>query len=299
MQILCTGELAAGKESLIMAIISVAGELILRFMHKMSRDRVRAHSAEAAFFIIMSFFPFLMLMLTLVQFTPITQEQVLYTIEDITPMGLSELLEPIVHTIYNQPIAVISWTAIAALWSAGKAIMGLADGLNSVYGIQKTKNYLFARLHAAFYVILMILSLIVSLAILVFGYSIREYLRSRFPVADKYLGDMFLVPMLIALLILIVLFTVLYAFLPDRRQRLAGQIPGAVFSAISWAAYSYGFSLYLDFAGSMSVIYGSLTTLVVVMLWLYGSMYLLFIGAEINLYIAQPERFPLPRREEL
>ena len=96
-------------------------ELIFKFMYKMDRDRVRAHSAEAAFFIMMSFFPVLMLLLTLVQFTPITQEQVLTTIENITPMGMIEFLEPIVDSIYNQPIAVISWTAIAALWTAGKA----------------------------------------------------------------------------------------------------------------------------------------------------------------------------------
>lgn len=267
-------------------------------MYKMDRDRVRAHSAEAAFFIIMSFFPVLMLLLTLVQFTPITQQQVLTTIEDITPMGMIEFLEPIVDAIYNQPISVISWTAIAALWTAGKAIMGLADGMNSIYGVQKTKNYLVTRIRAAFYMILMILALILSLAILVFGYSIQEYLTKRFPNMSRYTGNLLVTPMAIALLVLIVLFVVLYTFLPDTRQKFFGQFPGAIFSAISWAVYSYGFSIYLDYVGSMSVIYGSLTTLVVVMLWLYGSMYLLFIGAEINHYLVQPEMFPLPEEEK-
>lgn len=269
-------------------------DLFLRFMFKTGRDRVRAHSAEAAFFIIMSFFPILMLLLTLVQFTPITQEQVVYTIDEITPMGMADFLEPIVHAIYNQPISVISWTAIAALWTAGKAIMGLADGLNSIYGVEKTKNYLVTRVRAAFYMILLIVALILSMAILVFGYGILAYLRSRFPSLDRLSDVFFLAPMAIALLILVFLFVVLFTFLPDQRQRLANQFPGAVFSAVAWAVYSYGFSLYLDYAGNMSVIYGSLTTLVVVMLWLYGDMYLLFIGAEINHYLAQPEMFRLP-----
>ena len=273
-------------------------ELIFRFMYKMDRDRVRAHSAEASFFIMMSFFPVLMLLLTLVQFTPITQEQVLTTIENITPMGMIEFLKPIVDSIYNQPIAVISWTAIAAIWTAGKAIMGLADGMNSIYGVQKVKNYLVTRIRAAFYMVLMILALVLSLAILVFGYSIQEYLTKRFPNMVRYTGDLLVTPMAIALLVLILLFVVLYTFLPDVRQKFFRQFPGAVFSAVSWAVYSYGFSLYLDYAGSMSVIYGSLTTLVVVMLWLYGSMYLLFIGAEINHYLAQPEMFPLEEEKE-
>ncbi len=281
-----------------MTFLSRLKDIVFRFMYKMDRDRVRAHSAEAAFFIIMSFFPVLMLLLTLVQFTPITQQQVLTTIEDITPMGMIEFLEPIVDAIYNQPISVISWTAIAALWTAGKAIMGLADGMNSIYGVQKTKNYLVTRIRAAFYMILMILALILSLAILVFGYSIQEYLTKRFPNMSRYTGNLLVTPMAIALLVLIVLFVVLYTFLPDTRQKFFGQFPGAIFSAISWAVYSYGFSIYLDYVGSMSVIYGSLTTLVVVMLWLYGSMYLLFIGAEINHYLVQPEMFPLPEEEK-
>lgn len=274
-----------------MLMIQKVKELICQFIAKIGKDRVRAHSAEAAFFLIMCFFPILMLLLTLVQFTPITQEQVLYTIEEIMPIGMGDLMEPIIEAIYNQPMAVISGTAIAVVWTAGKGIMGLADGLNSIYGIQETRNYFITRIRAASYTVVMIVALILSLGILVFGYSIRTFLCERFPILDKYSNDLFMLPLIIAMLVLVFLFAVLYTFLPTYRQRFLGQFPGAVFAAVSWALYSYGFSIYLDYAVNMSVIYGSLTTLVVVMLWLYGSMYLLFIGAEINHYIAQPEKF--------
>ena len=66
-------------------------------------------------------------------------------------------------------------------------------------------------------------------------------------------------------------------------------------SALFFCKISYVFAIYLKYAGNMSVLYGSLTTLIVVMLWLYSCMYLLFIGAEINHYLANPEMFPLDR----
>lgn len=266
-------------------------ELIYKFSVKMGRDRVRAHSAEAAFFIIMSFFPVLMLLLTLIQFTPLDQAQVMFTLEEITPFEVTGMLEPVVDSLFNQSPALVSWTALAAIWAAGKGIMGLADGLNSIYQIEETRNYFLARFRYACYTVLLILALIVSLAILVFGYGIQNYLRGRFIFFARISESMLFLPTAIAMILLVILFLILFAFLPNRRQKLVSQLPGAVFSAVSWAVFSYAFSIYLDFAGNMSVLYGSLTTLIVVMLWLYFCMYLLFVGAEINHYLMHPELF--------
>lgn len=266
-------------------------ELIYKFSVKMGRDRVRAHSAEAAFFIIMSFFPVLMLLLTLIQFTPLDREQVLFALEEITPFEMTRILEPVVDSLFGQSPTLLSWTAIAAVWAAGKGIMGLADGLNSIYQIEDSRNYFASRIRYACYTIVMVLALILSLAILVCGYGLQNYLRGQFEFFDQFSDAMLIVPTAIALIVLAILFLILYTFLPNRRPGIASQIPGAVFSAVAWAVFSYAFSIYLDFAGNMSVIYGSLTTLIVVMLWLYFCMYLLFVGAEINHYLASPELF--------
>ena len=77
-------------------------QFIRRVMRKVSRDRVRAHSAEAAFFIIMSFFPVLMLLLTMIQFTPLNADQVLYAIEELTPIELTGILKPVVDSLFNK-----------------------------------------------------------------------------------------------------------------------------------------------------------------------------------------------------
>ena len=266
-------------------------------MYKMNRDRIKAYSAGAAFFIIMSFFPFLMLLLALVQYTPLTQEQIVMTLEEITPLGLTEELKQIVEGVYSQASALLPWTAIVAVWSAGKGVLGLSDGLNAVFQIKETRNYFMIRIRAAFYTIGMILALILGFGILVLGYRLQEFLRSSIPLFAKYSDLMLPLQLGLAMMLLFLLFEIFYVFLPNRRKSFHSQVPGALFSAISWAVFSYGFSVYLNYAGNMSVIYGSLTTLVVVMLWLYFCMYLLFLGAEINSYLEKPERFSLDRED--
>lgn len=265
--------------------------LLFKFSAKMKRDRVRAHSAEAAFFIIMSFFPVVMLLLALIRFTPLTEVQLLQAMESITPFEVSGTLEPIVDGLYNHSASLVPWTALAALWAGAKGMMGLSDGLNSVYQIAETGNYIVLRIRAVFHTIIMIFALTLCLGILVFGYWILDYLETFFPILTKISGAMLMLPMGIAMVLLCLLFLIMYAFLPTRRQRISRQLPGAVFTAAAWTIFSYVFSIYLENISNMSVIYGSLTTLVVVMLWLYFLMYLLFIGAEINNYISHPEMF--------
>lgn len=271
--------------------IKIRIELIRSFMFKMKKDKVRAHAAEAAFFSIMSFFPVVMLLLAILQFTPLSKEQLLMTLERSTPFDVSGLLEPVVNSVYDHSSSLVPWTAFAALWAGGKSMMGLSDGLNSIFQIQETKNYVMTRLRASVHTVLLLLVLIISFGILVFGYWIVDLLQMYVPVLSGISDTMVLLPMSAATGILSVLFLIMYTYLPNRKQKMIRQIPGAVFSAVSWAVFSSAFSVYLDLSVNMSVIYGSLTTLVVVMLWLYICMYLLFIGAEINHYLVYPEQF--------
>lgn len=276
-----------------MNIIRKARDLFFMFSRKMGDDRVRAHSAEAAFFAIMSFFPILMLLLTLIRFTPITEAQILYTLEEITPFEITDMLKPIVTSLYGQSAGLVSWIIIAALWASGKSIIGLTDGLNAIYRVDEERNYVILRIRAMLYALIMIVALVISLTILVFGYDIIDYVKSRFSVLQEYSEELTVLPTLVAMLILIFLFTVFFAFLPNRRQQFFKQIPGAIFSSVAWSVFSYLFSIYLELAGNMSVIYGSLTSLIGIMMWLYFCMYLLFVGAEINHYLMYPELFEI------
>ncbi len=262
-----------------------------QFGKRLKEDRVRAHAAEAAFFTILSFFPVLMLFLHLIQFTPLNQEQVIYLIEEITPFEMEGVLRSTVEGYGVSTSAMLSWTAVVALWAAGKGVMGLSDGLNAIYRIEQMKNYVLIRIRSACYVIFTLLSLLLSIGILVLGYRIQFFLRQQFAIIETYKAPVLILSLLFTASVLVVLFTLMFMFLPFQRRKFRTQIPGAVFTTLSWTMFSYAFSVYLDFAENLSRMYGGLTILAVAMLWLYFCMYLFFMGAEINIYLENPESF--------
>ena len=83
------------------------------------------------------------------------------------------------------------------------------------------------------------------------------------------------------LILFMVFFAVLYMMLPNRKTTFVDQLPGALFSAVAWYLFSFGFSIYIEYTRAYTM-YGSLTTLMLFMFWLYFVMYIVLIGVEIN-----------------
>lgn len=121
---------------------------LLRFMDKSSEDRVDAYSAQSAFFIIMGFIPFVMLLLILLQYTPMTKEDVMTLLKVIFPEGFHAYLETLVGSVYTKSTALLSGTVITAVWACSKAMMSVSKGLNKIYDTKIRKNYFLARFRA-------------------------------------------------------------------------------------------------------------------------------------------------------
>ncbi len=262
--------------------------LILKFMKKMKYDRIDVYAAQASFYTIMSAIPILMLMFTLLKFTPLTQEMVMEVLGRIVNEDIMSRVQEIVGNVYHGSITLVSFAAVSLFWVSGKGILGLMNGLNNIHRLKENRNYFLLRIRASAYTVLMVVAFILAAAILVFGFRFQSYLSGLFPLLEKYQDILIYLQTLIALCLLMLIFTALYVFLPNRVKTFVSQFPGAVFATLSWCIFSYFFSIYLSYAKNMSVIYGGLVTLV---LWLYSCMYLWFIGAEINAYMENPDSF--------
>ncbi|HAN21235.1 MAG: hypothetical protein A2Y15_06650 [Clostridiales bacterium GWF2_36_10] len=122
-----------------------------------------------------------------------------------------------------------------------------------------------------------------TFVLLVFGNRIIEMTEENFPYAAVVFIIMSL-RYLIGFCLLVFFFTIIYRALPSGKQRFSHQLPGAIIASVGWIAFSLMFSFYIDNFSNYATVYGSLTAVVLLMLWLYSCMYILFFGAEINLY---------------
>ena len=114
--------------------------------------------------------------------------------------------------------------------------------------------------------------------------------KAMTPLLGKMLGRLLSAKTFLVFVVLFLVFLVLYRYLPNRKASLKSQVPGAFIIAVAWSLFSYFFSLYFTFFPNFSNMYGSLSALIMVMLWLYVCMNLLLYGAEINAYFEKEFR---------
>ena len=264
-------------------------KIMTGFMNRMNQDHVSAFAAQAAFFILMSFVPFLMLLLPLVTYVSITKDMVVEMILQVMPDAgdFRSFLLSIIQEVYDKSTAVLPISAIFTLWSAGKGLQGLTNGVNAIYHVKETRNYVVTRIRSALYTLVFILAVIGSLILLVFGNSIQKLLTRYIPALARVTAYIIGMRTAVSLVVLALIFLMVYKFLPNRKTSFRSQVPGAVISAVAWSLFSLGFSVYLDYYDGFSNMYGSLTTIILILLWLYFCMYIVLIGAEINAYFEE------------
>ncbi|MCR5684868.1 MAG: YihY/virulence factor BrkB family protein [Lachnospiraceae bacterium] len=281
------------------------------FSQKTVKDAVTAYSGEAALYILISLFPFFMFLLTLLQYLPFTQAELMEMLERSLPHAVNTYLADILNELYSTSGTVLSVTIVLTLWTASRGILTVYRGLNAIYGIEETRNYFVIRFRSMIYTLLFSIMLVMLLGLYVFGNQIYHSIQEHFPAILQNRTALVVVSFrsTIGATVLIMIFLVMYNFMPNRRSRILSQLPGAVIAGIGWVGFSNLFSLYIDNMGVMTATYGSLTTAVLCIIWLYICMMIFFFGAEVNSVLELPGTkeaiqriFPkktrLPRKEE-
>lgn len=265
--------------------------VIRGFLKRFNEDHVGAYAAQSAYFILLSFIPFVLLLVTLVQYTPLTQEIVTDALVGLVPTEFSSFIKGIVSEVFGKSPAFVPLSAVIALWSAGKGINSLTNGLNCIYRVEETRGYVINRLRSTLYTLIFVLAVALTLILLVFGNQIQAGIAAKFPMIAKVTSFIIGMRTFITLAMLCAVFLLIYKFVPNRRASFKSQFPGAIVSSVAWSIFSLAFSIYIDFAPGTVNMYGSLTTLVLIMLWLYFCMWIVLIGAEINSYFEDKLRW--------
>lgn len=266
-------------------MIKATFRLIGLLLKKIRDDHVTAYSAQAAFFIIISFFPFIMLLLSIIQYFPIQESNMLKLLTQIFPTAVNSMIVSVITEIYDTAASttLISVTALSTLWSAGKGFLAIMKGLNSVYEIRETRHFLLVRAMSVLYTLIFAIMIIATMILFVFGNRLYFWIEQKFPVLMDTALVIISLRTIVGLITLMIFFLLIYIAIPNHKTKIMSQLPGALVCSAGWMGFSYAFSFYIDNFSNYASMYGSLTAIVLFMLWMYFCMYLLFIGAEVNL----------------
>lgn len=252
---------------------------LLRRVQKMD---IPEHAAHTGYFIVLALFPALVLVLSILRYTQLDARDLMDLLRAYIPRALEDAAEKlVVQTYAYSGAAIVSVSAIGALWSASRGIYGILRGLNAVYGVEENRGWLYTRTISVLYTFAFLLVLLLSLALNVFG----EQLLTMLPVDGRlwdFLAGMVDLRFLLMLAVQTALFAAMFTVMPNRPNTWKASLPGAILASVGWLIFSDLFSIYVEYFSAYSNIYGSVYAIALGMLWLYCCLSILFFGAALN-----------------
>lgn len=268
-----------------MSVITKLYRLQKEMRKTFNEAEVGTYASGAAFFLFVSVIPMVMIVSGILPHDLMAKKEMVSISQAVIPDKIYRFLLSIIDSYHGNQVTLLSVSAIVVVWSASKGVLALIRGLNHIYEAEETRGYILLRLKASFYTIFLLLAILLSAGVLVFGNTLAKWLiPDNGPAASLWRIFGGVRHIFVAGMISIV-FCTMYSLLPDNQLSWKEHYPGAVVTSVFWTLYSFGFSVYIDYFGGFSM-YGSLTSIVIVMIWLYFCMYIFFGGALVNKWIA-------------
>ena len=255
---------------------------VIRYVGQLN---VPVYAAHAGYFIILSVFPMLVLVLGLLRHTGIAVQILTDALEMFLPEALIQSAKKLILSTYqNTSGTVLSISAVAALWSGSRGIYSLRKGLNAIYHVSENRGYFYTRAVSVVYTVLLLVVLLLTLVLSVFGNTIAQ----AFPVS--FFANVLDLRFILLLLVQTALFTAMFMVLPNRKNRFWDSLPGAVLASVGWLGFSKLYSVYVEHFTGYANIYGSVYAVAISMLWLYCCISIVFYGGALNHYLKTKEK---------
>ena len=260
---------------------------LARRVQKMS---IPGHAANAGYFIVVAVFPGLVLLLSILRYTDLDAGDLMQLLQGVIPAALLPSAEKLIISTYAQTSkAVISVSAIGALWSASRGMYGVLQGLNAIYGVREDRGYWYTRSISVLYTFGLLIVLLLTLVLNLFGETLVDMLESSQIPAWRILSGVLDLRFVLLLLLQTLLFCAMFMVLPNRKNRFSDSFPGAVLASMGWLIFTELFSVYVEHFRGYSSIYGSVYAVALSMLWLYFCLSILFYGGALNRLLMELE----------
>ncbi|WP_342559899.1 YihY/virulence factor BrkB family protein [Psychrobacillus sp. FSL W7-1457] len=247
------------------------------------RTDITGFAAQLAYFFLLSLFPLLIFLVTLLPYLNLDEAQIFRFLENYAPGEVYTLIEgTISDVLVSRNGGLLSIGILGTIWSASNGMNAIVKSLNRSYDIVETRPFFIVRALSVVFTLLMILLFAVALVLPVFGQQIGTILFSYFGFQDDFVNLWNNIRWTLSPIIMFIVLAALYWIVPNIKLGLISVFPGAAFATLGWIIVSLGFSFYVSYFGNYSATYGSIGGIIILMLWLYISGIILLVGGQIN-----------------
>lgn len=258
-------------------------ERVKHFYRSVQRLEVHIFAAYAAYFWLLAIFPAMMLLISILQLTPISPDSIRGLLQNVVPQSLQTLTDYMIDELFavDSP-AILSVSAVTALWMTSKGVLSLQRGLNRIYVARETRNPIWLRLRAILFSLAGVLAMVLLLALGLLSHEIVTKLLDRGSDLGELLLQLGRLRHVLSVLVLTFFFAAMYTVFPNRKLSFSASLTGALATALLWTLFSRVFTIYADKFANYSIYYGSLSVIAMAMLWLYVCLFIFFCGGILN-----------------
>jgi membrane protein len=274
-------------------------ELMSKIWQDINANDFYGASAQLAYYFLLALFPMLIFLTSLIGFLPEAQESIFNLVGRIFPPQTMQLITDTLKDIVNNRSGkLLSFGILGALWAASGGVQALMGTLNLAYHVKEWRAFWKVRLIAIGLTVMLALMIIGGMVLIMFADKFSVWMAALLGLGSSFALLWGVAEYLLGLFLLLIGIEVIYHFAPNIKLRWRLVTPGGLFALVALIVSSHLFSLYLRYAPSYSVTYGSLGAVIVLMLWLYLMGMTLLVGGEINSVIREAAGKPKVLKEE-
>lgn len=245
-------------------------KFIIYFIVKIKNDDIFALAAQLAYYLILSFFPFLIFLLTLIGFSNLDSMEVLGALRAMLPTSAFELIyNVIIEVIEKQNTGLLGASLLLVVWSASSAFRAVIKGINKAYGLNENRSFIKRAFIAIICTFSLAFVILLTLILLVFGGLIGNLIASYLPHPIIVYRIWNFLRYILVIFMMILIFASIYRYTPSKRLKWKEVFPGAIACTVGWLVVSLGFSFYINNFSNYSKIYGGLGAVIILITWLY------------------------------
>lgn len=260
---------------------------IKNLVYRFRDDDVTALAAELSYSLLISFFPMLIFIMTLIGFSSLNSSEVLLGLSRILPSSLFELVKStVIDVVDTRNHNLLTLSFILTIWISSTGFKAVIKGINRAYDEQERRSAIKLEIIAVICTLALTTIIFLTLALLVLGEFIGHNLGTYLGHPEEFMAAWDIFRYIIILCAMIFVFAALYRYTPSRKMTWLEVMPGAVFATMGWVAASMVFSFYVNNFGNYTNIYGSIGVIIMLLTWLFMTSVIIIMGGEVNATLA-------------
>lgn len=245
---------------------------------------INSKAAEMSFYLLLSFFPFLIFTISSIAYTPILHlNKYISIFENMMPESAFQITLSIINSaMENKSLSFIITSFVLTLWTSSRAVRGIIRGANNSYKVKETRSYIKVMFIGLFFTVILLVLIFSSMIFLVYGEKIGYLIFGFIGLDNIFMNVWNICRYTIGVSTIVIILVSLYKYTPNKKIKIKDAIPGAVIATFGWIIVSLSYSYYSNYYANYEVIYGSIGGIIVLMTWIYLSSWMMLVGAEIN-----------------